>query len=329
MPESGEGPIWDDRDGVLVWVDIERGELHRLDPATGNDSVFVVGSQVGAAALREPGGYVLALENGFAAYEPGRNTELLVEVEADDPATRLNDARCDAAGRIWGGTLEQDLAPGRGSLYCLDVDASVRRVLSGVTASNGLDWSPDGCTMYYIDSRAYAVQAFEFDAATGTLGGRRRLVEYPSTPWVFPDGMTVDAEGYLWVAIFGAGAVHRYTPHGSLERIIGVPARLVTSCGFGGLSSTSSTSRPQRTCSNRARPSGNRTQGLCFVTGPEFEADRSIGSRDEQPLFVTVGSPHACDWQFACRRTTSCAAACTAPSQTQSSIHESYSWRFP
>jgi sugar lactone lactonase YvrE len=230
----GEGPIWDDREGVLVWVDIERGELHRLEPTSCTDTVFVVGSQVGAAALRGPGGYVLALENGFAVYEPGREPELLAEVEADDPSTRLNDARCDAAGRVWAGTLEQDLAPGRGSLYCLDIDASVRRVLPGVTVSNGLDWSPDGCTMYYVDSHAYAVQAFEFDSPTGTLGGGRRLVEYPSKPWVFPDGMTVDEEGCLWVAIFGGGAVHRYTPQGSLERIVEVPARLVTSCGFGG-----------------------------------------------------------------------------------------------
>jgi sugar lactone lactonase YvrE len=229
----GEGPIWDDREGLLVWVDIERGELHRFDPANGHDECFAVGGQLGAVVPRAKGGYVIARENGYHAYRPGEEPHLLARVEADDPATRINDARCDPAGRIWGGTLEQNLAPGRGALYCLDTDATLRRVLDGVTVSNGLDWSPDGRTMYYVDSHAYAVQAFDFDIESGGLGRARRLVEYPPALWVFPDGMTVDADGFLWVAIFGAGVIHRYAPNGRLERVVRVPARLVTSCGFG------------------------------------------------------------------------------------------------
>jgi sugar lactone lactonase YvrE len=230
----GECPLWDTREGLLVWVDIERGEFHRLDPATGRDEAFAVGAQVGAAVPRRSGGYVLALENGFASYEPGGQPALLAAVEPDDPDTRLNDARCDAAGRLWGGTLERDLAPGRGSLYCLEPDGTLRTVLTGVTASNGLDWSPDWRTLYYVDSHAYSVQEFEFDVVAGGLGPSRSLVRWANKPWVFPDGITVDGEGFLWVAVFGTGRVHRYSPEGRLDRIVEVPARLVTSCGFGG-----------------------------------------------------------------------------------------------
>lgn len=230
----GEGPWWDARSAVLVWVDIERGELHLFDPRGGGDTSFAVGAQLGAAVPREGGGYVLALDDGFYAYTPGGEKELLAPIEADNPRTRLNDARCDAAGRIWGGTLEEDLTARASALYAVEHDSTVHRVLDRVTISNGLDWSPDGTILYYVDSRAYAVQSFEFDVERGTIGDARRLVDYTPEPWVFPDGLTVDAEGYIWVAIFGAGAVHRYAPDGSLERVIEVPARLVTSCGFGG-----------------------------------------------------------------------------------------------
>jgi sugar lactone lactonase YvrE len=231
----GEGPWWDARSAVLVWVDIERGELHLFDPRAGRDTCFTVGGKLGAAVPRAGGGYVLALDDGFYTYTPGGRKELVAPIEAGNPRTRLNDARCDPSGRIWGGSLdEDDLTPRCCGLYSVDNDAMVHRVLDGVTISNGLDWSPDGTTLYYVDSRAYAVQSFDFDVECGTIGNARRLVEYAPEPWVFPDGLTVDAEGFLWVAIFGAGVVHRYAPDGTLERIVEVPARLVTSCGFGG-----------------------------------------------------------------------------------------------
>lgn len=230
----GEGPVWDEREGLLVWVDIERGELHRLDPGSGTDERYTVDGELGAAVPRAGGGYVLAREDGYYSFTPGGVPELLAAIEAEDPATRINDARCDAAGRIWGGTLERELSPGRGAFYCVEIDGTVRRVLGGVTVSNGLDWSPDGLTLYYVDSHAYAVRAFDFDVETGAIANERRLVEFPHQPWVFPDGMTVDEEGFLWVAVFGAAAVHRYAPDGSLDRIVEIPARLVTSCGFGG-----------------------------------------------------------------------------------------------
>jgi sugar lactone lactonase YvrE len=229
----GEGPVWDQRDELLVWVDIERGELHRLDPLTGHDDSVVFQGQLGAAVPRASGGYVLARGDGYYGYEPDRTPELIVPIESDDPKTRINDARCDSVGRIWGGTVEDDLSPGYCALYCVAADATATCVLTGVTVSNGLDWSPDGQTMYYVDSHAYAVQAFDFDVQTATIANGRRLVEYDRQPWVFPDGLTVDEDGFLWVAIFGAGAVHRYSPDGSLERIIEVPVSLVTSCGFG------------------------------------------------------------------------------------------------
>jgi sugar lactone lactonase YvrE len=169
------------------------------------DTSFAVGGQLGAAVPRAGGGYVLALDDGFYTYTLGGRKELVAPIEAGNPRTRLNDARCDPAGRIWGGSVDEDLTARCCALYSVDHDAMVHRVLDGVTISNGLDWSPDGTTLYYVDSHAYAVQSFEFDVERGTIGNARRLVEYAPEPWVFPDGLTVDAEGFLWVTSCGFG----------------------------------------------------------------------------------------------------------------------------
>jgi len=226
--------VWDESCARLVWVDIERCEVHLFDPATGCDELYRLGEQVGAAVPRRGGGYVLACESGFYAYRLGEAPELLAAVGDNEPGIRINDARCDPAGRVWGGTLAADLAPHRGSLYRLDASGRIVKMLEGVTVSNGLDWSPDGETFYYVDSHAYAIQAFDFDMDAGTISRGRPLVEFPRAPWQFPDGLTVDADGFIWVALFGTGRIHRYDPGGTLERVVEVPARLVTSCGFGG-----------------------------------------------------------------------------------------------
>jgi sugar lactone lactonase YvrE len=155
-------------------------------------------------------------------------------VEADAPTTRFNDGKCDAAGRFWAGTMALDVAPGAGALYRLDPDYRVTRALSGVTLSNGLDWTTDNRSMYYIDSPTRGVDAFEFDLEQGVLGARRRLISIPREAGT-PDGMTLDTDGGIWVALHGSGSVGRYHPDGRLERVIRVPsARLVTSCAFGG-----------------------------------------------------------------------------------------------
>jgi sugar lactone lactonase YvrE len=232
--ELGEGPVWDERDGLLLWVDIARNELHRFDPASGADETIDVGQPVGSVAVRDTGGYVLALQDGFGALAaPGAEVEPLAEVRSEDPKTRFNDGACDSAGRFWAGTYAEDEAEGAGALYCLEPDHSVRSLLDSVTISNGIDWSLDGRTMYYVDSPTQRVDAFDFDAGSGSIANRRALIEIPQEAGL-PDGLTVDAEGCLWVALWGGSAVHRYRPDGSLERILRLPVSLVTSCCFGG-----------------------------------------------------------------------------------------------
>jgi sugar lactone lactonase YvrE len=232
-----EGPVWDDRTGTLVWVDIMSHQVHRYDPATGRDRAIDVGQPVGAAVLRQGGdGLVLALQEGFALLnERTGKVEIVAAVEKDLPTNRMNDGKCDPAGRFWAGTMPFDPAPGSksGALYRLDKDFQVSKVESGVTLSNGIDWSSDGRQMYYIDSMTQGVDVFDFDVATGGLTNRQRLITIAPEEGL-PDGMTVDAEGGLWVALHGSGSVHRYTPDGLHDRVINVPPTMVTCCAFGG-----------------------------------------------------------------------------------------------
>lgn len=230
----GEGPVWDERTSTLVWVDIMNNSVHVFDPASAQDRAVDVGQPVGAAALRESGGLVLALRDGFAVMDADLdNLRWVARVEDDVPTNRMNDGKCDAAGRFWAGTMAFEVTPGVGCLYRLDPDYRVSRVVTDVTLSNGLDWSADNRRMYYIDSTTQRVDAFDFDLERGLLGERRPVIRVPKEVGL-PDGMTVDAQGGLWVAMHGGGAVHRYTSDGRLDRVVRVPARQVTCCAFGG-----------------------------------------------------------------------------------------------
>lgn len=230
----GEGPVWDERRQSLLWVDILPGEMHRLDPATGNDEVFVAGMPVGAMALRRHGGLVIAVENGFALFdEEARLLEQVAVIDHPGPRARFNDGKCDPGGRFLAGTMAYDQSPAAGRLYRLDPDRSVTTLLDGVTISNGLAWTADGTTMYYIDSPAYGIDAFDYDPASGVLSNRRRVVTIPPAAGL-PDGMTIDADGCLWVALYGGSAVHRYTPHGHLDTTISFPVTNITCPAFGG-----------------------------------------------------------------------------------------------
>jgi sugar lactone lactonase YvrE len=174
------------------------------------------------------------MRDGFALMDPDTpQVELIAAIEPDLPGNLMNDAKCDGSGLLWGGTVASDETPHAGALYRLDADRSVTRVVDAVSCSNGLGWSLDRRLMYYIDSGEQAIDAFDFDDATGHVANRRRLVEIPTHDGI-PDGMAVDAEGYLWVAIWGGGAVRRYTPEGRLDRVLEVPSTQVTSCVFGG-----------------------------------------------------------------------------------------------
>jgi sugar lactone lactonase YvrE len=230
----GEGPVWDDRENCLWWVDILGEAIHRTDPSSRRDEVVPIGQYVGAVALRASGGLVAAVRDGFVAVDPASGRlDLLAPVEVHDPATRMNDGKVDPAGRFWAGTMGVDPRPGAGTLYRLDADLRVTAVLPGTTISNGLDWSLDGRTMYYIDTPTRRVDRFAFDSASGALAGRAPAVAIREGAGG-PDGMTVDAEGYLWVALWDGWAVERYSPDGRLDRRVEVPAQQASSCAFGG-----------------------------------------------------------------------------------------------
>lgn len=230
----GEGPVWDVETATLVWVDILGERVHRFDPSTGEDTSLDVGRPVGAAGLRRAGGLVLAVEDGFAILDTAsEEVELVVPVCADDPGIRFNDGACDPGGRFFAGTMAYDFTEGAASLYRLDPDHRVSEVVRNVTISNGLGWSPDHRTVYYIDSSTQRIDAFDYDRDSGEITGRRAVVEVPSGAGL-PDGLTVDAEGCIWTAFWDGWAVRRYTPDGFLDRELRLPVSRVTSCAFGG-----------------------------------------------------------------------------------------------
>lgn len=233
--QLGEGPVWDTRAGRLFWVDIEGQRLHALEPGSGNTQVWEVGCRVGAAVPREQGGMLLATEHGLETFElADASRQLLAAPEDEPPTNRFNDGKCDARGRFWAGTMSMVRTPRAGSLYVLEPNHQVRRVLGDVTTSNGLDWSADHRTMYYIDTPTMMVRAFDFDLENATLDNQRVAICFPEGVGR-PDGMTADVEGMLWIAHWDGGRVTRWEPDtGRLLRTIHLPADRVTSCAFGG-----------------------------------------------------------------------------------------------
>jgi sugar lactone lactonase YvrE len=232
--ELGEGACWDPRSHTLFWVDILRGRVHQFSPATSACRSWAVGQPVGAAAVREAGGLVLALRDGFATLDLETGAlDWIARVEDDRPAQRMNDGRCDAAGRFWAGTMAFDPSPGTGTLYRLDPAGGATPVLADLTISNGLDWSPDGRSLYFVDSGTQRIDLFDFDLAAGALSNRREFVRVPDAAGM-PDGLVVDADGCVWVALWGGGALHRYATDGALAAVVTLPVSHPTSCTFGG-----------------------------------------------------------------------------------------------
>jgi sugar lactone lactonase YvrE len=229
--ELGEGPVWDVRSGRLAWVDIAARQVHLTDVTSGATETIDVPLPVGAVCPRAAGGFMAALQDGFWIVGDGP-AQRIATIPESRPGLRFNDGKCDPAGRFWAGTMADDQAPGAGALYRLDRDGSATLVLDGVTVSNGLAWSLDGRTMHYIDTPTQRIDAFSFAPLTGEIGVRRPEIQVPLKSGA-PDGMTIDAEGGLWVALWGGGVVHRYL-EGRLERVIELPVSQPTSCCFGG-----------------------------------------------------------------------------------------------
>lgn len=230
----GEGPVWDAARGILWWVDIPAGLVHCFDPRRGADGTVAVGSAVGAVALRREGTLLVALADRLAVLDPdsGRLESLLSFAPGDRPL-RCNDGKCDPAGRFWVGRMAVDGAPGEGALLRIDADMALATRLTGLSIPNGLGWSLDGRRMYFVDSAWCEVRSYPYDPETGVMGDGRTLVRFPNDGSV-PDGLTVDAEGHLWVARWGAGCVVRIAPDGSIAGRVDLPASQVSSVTFGG-----------------------------------------------------------------------------------------------
>jgi sugar lactone lactonase YvrE len=209
------------------------GDILALDPATGAIVRRHVGAIAGAVRPRTNGGLVFSVERGFGLLDPGATEPRLLPEVWSDPTVRMNEGGCDPLGNFYCGSMAYSKARGRGALYRLSPGGRVDRVLDGVTISNGLAWSPDATTAFYIDTPTHRVDAFDFDSTTGALAGRRQAFAIPAGDGA-PDGMTIDAEGHLWIAMWGGGAVRRYQPDGRLDAVIPIPATQVTSCAFGG-----------------------------------------------------------------------------------------------
>ena len=230
----GEGPSWDPTHSVLYWVDIKRPAVFRFDPALGQTGHWPMPFAIGCVAPTGDGRLVFADAHGFGFLnlETGELVRIL-DPEPDRPENRFNDGKVDRAGRFWAATMHDPCKQPTGSLYRLDGDLSVKRVDSGFICSNGLGWSPDDRSMYFTDSMLRTIWAYEFDSPTGALGARRVFAKLADNDGV-PDGLTVDSEGFVWVAIWDGRRVIRYAPDGSIDRQVMMPVHRPSSCMFGG-----------------------------------------------------------------------------------------------
>jgi sugar lactone lactonase YvrE len=231
--ELGESACWDPATGLLYWIDAPAGLVHRLD-GSGEHASWKVGQSVGVVVPRAAGGLAVGAGDGFFALDPATGTVTrLATAEPDKPGNKMNDGACDRAGRFYAGTMAADESPGQGALYRLDPDHGVTQLLTGVGISNGIGWSPDEALMYYVDSLAYRVDVFDYDAATGAISDRRTFATLGQAA-VVPDGLAVDADGGVWVAVWEGGVIQRYSPDGRTDAVVELPASRVTSLAFGG-----------------------------------------------------------------------------------------------
>jgi sugar lactone lactonase YvrE len=237
--QLGEGPTWNAETGEIGWVDIVGRSPHLLELASGRRGSLRLPASVGAALPRASGGWLACLEAGPALLGRAGDVEpfgAFAEADGGPPASpvRANDAKCDARGRCFLGTMAWDATPGAATLYRLDPGARVPApVLSGVTIPNGLGWSPPADTMYYVDSATQCVCAFDYDLETATLTNKRVFASVGAAEGL-PDGLAVDADGCVWVALWGGSRIRRFTPDGRPDRDLALPARNTSSCAFAG-----------------------------------------------------------------------------------------------
>lgn len=229
----GESPLWDDRAQCLYWVDIRRPAIRRLDPATGRVDTWPMPDLVGSIALTEEGRLLVALPQFIALFDIASSSlEAFARPPERFPGHRFNDGRCDRSGRFWVGSMHNLTRAPEGVLYKLEGPGELDPVQGGICIPNSLAFSPDGRTMYFADSLRYSLFAYDYDNSTGTMGPQRLFAT--TEPPGFPDGSTVDEEGYLWNAQFDASRIVRYAPDGRIDRVIELPVQRPTCCAFGG-----------------------------------------------------------------------------------------------
>lgn len=231
--QLGEGPVWDVQSQALYWVDIYGRLVQRFDPASGETRRWSLPERVACLALRRGSGMVLALESGFAFFDPDTGEiRGIAQPEAMIARNRFNDGKCDSAGRFWAGTMDDAAREHTGSLYRLDPDLTVHRMDGAIGISNSIAWSPDDRTFYFADTLDGVIFAYDFDALSGALS-RKRVFAKSAGPGA-PDGSTIDSEGHLWNAEWGGWRLVRYAPDGAVSRVVDLPVQQPTSCAFGG-----------------------------------------------------------------------------------------------
>lgn len=233
--QLGEGPVWDAAQNRLLWGDHASGIIReaRPDGAGGwrESKRWTLNRPLAAAIPRIAGGLIVAGGTEIVQFAEDGTCTPFARIDTDSPLIRINDAKCDAQGRLWAATLSSDFRPGAAALYRIDPDRSVRKMLGGVTLGNGLDWSPDGAVFYLVDSFIRTLFSFDFDAKRGEISNQRRLVTLTRG---VPNGMAVDRSGCLWVAATGGGNVQRYSRDGNYLATVEIATPGATSCAFGG-----------------------------------------------------------------------------------------------
>lgn len=235
----GEGPVWDVETQSLYWVDstgprVGKNAIWRFDPASGDVQSWPLVRDIGAMALRQDGGAILALSDGFYTYDfDSGEIDLVAKVDDDPERARLNDGKCDRAGRFFAGGMDDKEELGICGLWRLDPDLSLHKVQDGIICSNGPCWSPDDSLFYFADTFRDEIWVYDYDLATGSPSGRRVFASTADDTG-FADGSTVDAEGYVWNAQVISGDLIRYAPDGAIDRKISMPVRNITSVMFGG-----------------------------------------------------------------------------------------------
>lgn len=231
----GEDPVWNSHNNSIYWIDILNGEIQEYSIALKTHRTIPLGQMIGSFALCTDGNFIAALQHGFAFINRiTGEIKMIADPEAHLPGNRFNEGKCDPAGRFWAGTMALSEANGAGSLYVLQKDLKPMRVVTDVSISNGLAWSADHRTLYYIDSPTRQVVAYDYEKSSGRISNKRTVIKIASEEG-FPDGMTIDMEGMLWIGHWNGWQVARWNPHtGEKLSHIKMPVAKVTSCTFGG-----------------------------------------------------------------------------------------------